>query len=210
VQSEADPNLYTQGDTHLLLYVDGIFLFYAQTDAGKCDAKLITNALMAQFKMKDLGEARQFLSLAISRASEAHNVSLWQEKYVNDIIARFRMQDAFDVPTPLDLDVKLDTQAAIGSKPANTSRYQSIVGSLMYAALGTRPEIACAVTALCPHNAAPTAIDMTSAVRLLRYLKATPKHKPVNRCTSAIELFVGYADSKWAGDSGDRKSQAGL
>jgi hypothetical protein len=137
-QSEADPNLYTKGDTHLLIYVDDILLFYP--DAGKCEAKLVTNALMAKFKMKDLGAARQFLGLEISRDSEGHTISLGQEKYVNDIIARFGMQDAFDVPTPLDPDVKLD--ATIGSKPADTSRYQSIVGSLMYAALGTRPDIA--------------------------------------------------------------------
>jgi hypothetical protein len=213
-QSEADPNLYTKGDTHLLLYVDDILLFYP--DAGKCDAKLVTNALMAKFKMKDLGVARQFLGLEISRDSDT--ISLGQEKYVNDIIARFGMQDAFDVPTPLDPDVKLD--AADGSKPADTRRYQSIVGSLMYAALGTRPDIAYAVAALCRYNAAPTAIHMTAAVRVLRYLKATARHKLVYRRTTAIEpsvgyartteSFVGYADSEWAGDSGDRKSQGGF
>jgi hypothetical protein len=106
VQSEADPNLYTKGDIHLLLYVDDILLFYPQTDAGKCEAKLITNALMAQFKTKVLGAARQFLGLEISR--DSYTISLGQEKYVNDIIARFGMQDAFDVPTPLEPDVKLD------------------------------------------------------------------------------------------------------
>jgi hypothetical protein len=223
-QSEADPNLYSkqgttgsaQGDIHLLLYVDDILLFYPQTDAGKCDAELVTNALMAKFKMKDLGVARQFLGLEISRDSDT--ISLGQEKYVNDIIARFGMQDAFDVPTPLDPDVKLD--AAAGSKPADTRRYQSIVGSLMYAALGTRPDIAYAVAALCRYNAAPTAIHMTAAVRVLRYLKATARHKLVYRRTTATEpsvgyartteSFVGYADSEWAGDSGDRKSQGGF
>jgi hypothetical protein len=207
-QSEADPNLYTKGDTHLLLYVDDILLFYPQTDAGKCDAKLVTNALMAKFKMKDLGAARQFLGLGISRDPEGHTISLGQEKFVNDIIARFSMQDAFDVPTPLDPDVKLDAQAAIGSKLADASRYQSIVGSLMYAALGTRPDIAYAVAALCRYNAAPTAIHMTAAVRVLRYLKGTARHKLVYR--RATEPLVGYADSEWAGDSGDRKLQGGF
>jgi hypothetical protein len=204
VQSEADPNLYTKGDIHLLLYVDDILLFYPQTDAD--NAKLVTNALMAKFKMKDLGAARQFLGLEISRDSDT--ISLGQEKFVNDIIARFGMQDAFDVPTPLDPGVKLD--ATTGSKPADTSRYQSIVGSLMYAALGTRPDIAYAVAALCRYNAAPTAIHMTAAVRVLRYLKATASQKLVYRRTTAIEPFVGYADSEWAGDSGDRKSQGGF
>jgi hypothetical protein len=234
-QSEADPNLYSkqgttgskqgttgskqgttgsaQDDIHLLLYVDDILLFYPQNDAGKCDAKLVTNALMARFKMKDLGAARQFLGLEISRDSDG-TISLGQEKYVNDIIARFGMQDAFDVATPLDPDVKLDAQtalgskpadarrvdpdvkldAAIGSKPADTRRYQSIVGSLMYAALGTRPDIAYAVAALCRYNAAPTAIHMTAAVRVLRYLKATARHKLVYR--RATEPLVGYADSE--------------
>jgi hypothetical protein len=82
VQSEADPNLYTkqgttgskQGDIHLLLYVDDFLLFYPQTDAGKREAKLVINALMAQFKMKDLGAARQFLGLQISREGLEHTM----------------------------------------------------------------------------------------------------------------------------------------
>jgi hypothetical protein len=51
---------------------------------------------------------------------------------------------------------------------------------------------------------------MTAAVRLRRYLKATARHKLVYRRTTAIEPLVEYADSEWAGDSGDRKSQGGF
>jgi hypothetical protein len=53
--------------------------------------------------------------------------------------------------------------------------------------------IAYAVAALCRYNAAPTAIHMTAAVRLLRYLKATARHKLVYRRTTAIEPLVEHA-----------------
>ena len=54
-----------------------------------------------------------------------------------------------------------------------TSRYRSIVGSLLYAAVATRPDICETVGRLCRSMRSPTTADMKKAVRCVRYLKGT-------------------------------------
>jgi hypothetical protein len=73
------------------------------------------------------------------------------------------------------------------SNECDQQRYLSIVGSLMYAALGTRPDIAFCVSWLSRHNKASCAAHMTAAI---------PEDPHLIRCT----------DSDWAGNTSDRKS----
>ena len=51
------------------------------------------------------------------------------------------------MPTPLHPKIRLD-DINPEEPEADSAKYQSIVGSLMYAALGTRPDIAHAVAVL--------------------------------------------------------------
>jgi hypothetical protein len=126
------------------------------------------------------------------------------------------MSTAYGVQTPLDPNVRLDGQQG-GVKVGDPTQYQAIVGSLMYAALGTRPDIAYAVAALSRCNSRPLAVHLTAAKRILRYLKpeATKAAKlcytssgDYNHAGTSEELH-GYTDADCAGDSADRKSHGG-
>jgi hypothetical protein len=93
--------------------------------------------------------------------------------------------------------------------------YQAVVGSLMYAALATRPDISYAVAALSRYNSRPFTSHMTAAERVLQYLKSTADfrlHFNGNGICIGIDFgnsLIGYPDSNWANDSADRKSQGG-
>jgi hypothetical protein len=102
-------------------------------------------------------------------------------------------------------NVRLDDQQQ-GGVPVEPTYYQSIVSSLMYAALGMRPDIAYAVAALSRYNSRPLTVHLTAAKRVLRYLKATKAAKLHYDAAGSGDLH-GYTDSDWAGDSADRKSQ---
>jgi len=81
------------------------------------------------------------------------------------------------------MDVKqakspLDSQTDLANiwcedKLANRKEYLSMVGCLMYAALGSQPDIAFSVTALSRYNVQPLEMHTTAAKRVLRYLKTT-------------------------------------
>ena len=81
----------------------------------------------------------------------------------------------------------------------------------MFAALGTRPDIAFSVTALSRYNVLPIQMHLTAAKRVLRYLVATktrglfyPSEGPGH-----LHGLHGYTDSDWAGRSSTRKSVGG-
>jgi hypothetical protein len=71
--------------------------------------------------------------------------------------------------------------------------YASLTGSLMYAAIGTRPDIAYAVNRLCSFNNNPDMIHWTAAKRVLRYLKGT-KHRGITYRKGDNHMY-GYADA---------------
>jgi len=114
----------------------------------------------------------------------------------------------------MDPNVKLDLAGNCGQKELDDiTDYQAVVGSLMYAALATRPDISYAVTALSCYNSQPFTCHMTAAKRVLQYLKSTADFcLHFNRNGISVDIgnsLVGYSDSNWANDSADRKSQGG-
>jgi hypothetical protein len=83
----------------------------------------------------------------------------------------------------------------------------------MYAALGTRSDIAFAVTALSRYNYKPLAIYLTAAKKTLRYLKSTRNLKicygqpqPSNKKLKRSSILEGLTDSEWASNEATRKS----
>ena len=75
-------------------------------------------------------------------------------------------------------------------------RYQSLVGSLLYASTNTRPDVAYAVGLLCRAMARPSTELLDAALRVLAYLH---QHRHVGlryECSSAP--LAGMADADWS------------
>jgi len=90
--------------------------------------------------------------------------------------------------------------------------YHSAVGAIMYAMLGTRPDIAFAVTTLSQFSSNPGYPHWSALKRVLRYLRGTIDYKlvygGVDIAKSALTL-LGYCDADWAGCIDDRRSITG-
>jgi len=201
-QSAIDPNLYLQPGVLLLLYVDDLLIAYNGTEGHRIKLLLHT-----KYKMTDLGPARRFLGIEIEKTKDGFCIS--QQTYINTILRRFGLLDAKPAKTPLDPQVDLNNPHC-EDKSVDRKEYLSIVGSLMYAALGSRPDIAFSVTALSRYNVQPLEMHLTAAKRVLRYLKATSSLRIHYRRLPHSELSaVGYTDSDWAGNLKTRKSVGG-
>jgi hypothetical protein len=109
------------------------------------------------------------------------------------------MTDCKPVKTPVDPDSHLvkATEEEVG---VDQQVYQSMVGSLMYLAMCTRPDIAYAVGTLARFSSRPNKTHWIAAKRVLRYLKGTASHGIVFRGGMSGNC-VGYSDADWAGDS---------
>ena len=108
--------------------------------------------------------------------------------------------------TPADTNVKLVKDD--GSNPVDLVKYQSMVGSLLYAAVATRPDIAQAVGAVSKYNSCPTETHLTAVKRIFRYLKGTIDLS-LKFGRSASQTLMGFTDADWAGDRDDRHSTTG-
>ena len=82
-------------------------------------------------------------------------------------------------------------------------QYQSMVGSLIYAAIAARPDIAYAVAALAKFNSSPTEAHLTAVKCVFRYLKGTAQLRLQYQETDVN--VEGYSDADRASDSDDRR-----
>jgi len=167
-QSAEDPNLYLQSGVLLILDVDDLLIAY---DGAKGKGHEIKRLLQAKYKMCDLGAVKRLLGIEIERGEDG-SISICQWAYIDTILKRFGQLDAKSAKTPLDHQVDL-ANTNCEDKTANRKEYLSIVGSLIYAALGTRPDITFSVTVLSRYNVEPLEMHLTTARRVLRYLKTT-------------------------------------
>jgi hypothetical protein len=77
----------------------------------------------------------------------------------------------------------------------------------MYAMLGTRPDIAYAVSVVSRFSANPTTDHWAAVQRVLRYLRGTIDLELA--FSSDLSPLVGYSDADWAGDIDTRRSTSG-
>ena len=82
------------------------------------------------------------------------------------------LANANAVSTPVDCNIKLVKNDHV-SKPTDQVEYQSMVGSLLYIAMCTRPDIIQAVGAVTKFCSNPTEAHKTAVKRIFCYLKRT-------------------------------------
>jgi transposase InsO family protein len=204
-RSSADTCLYVNHQIGVIIaiWVDDLVI------AGKDSRNIakVKKQLAGAFKMKDLGELTHFLGMRVTKTSNG-SITIDQRTYVWDILARFGMEDSKAVSTPLATGTRL-TKSEDNSVNDIQPMYQAMVGSLMYAMLCTRPDIAYAVQQLSQFSSKPTNAHFQAAKRVLRYLQGTQgtslTYKPSGNTKTAIQ---GYCDANFAADD-DRKSISG-
>ena len=99
-------------------------------------------------------------------------------------------------------------KASDDEEAVDQQSYQSLVGSLMYLATCTRPDLAYAIENLARFSSKPNGSHWTAAKRVLRYMKGTPDLGITFR-RDVQRSCAGYSDADWAGDKDDRKSTSG-
>ena len=105
--------------------------------------------LAKSFVMKDLGAVMQILGMRITRDRKNRKLTLSQGEYIEKVLQRFIMQNEKQVSTPLTSHFKLSKEMCPKMQEdinyMSKVPYSSMVGSLMYAMVCTRPDIAHAV-----------------------------------------------------------------
>ena len=117
------------------------------------------------------------------------------------------MQNAKSAATPLPAGY-VPTPSVGAPNPEIRSRFQTVIGSLLYLMLGTRPDIAFAITKLAQHAANPSKEHLERALYICCYLVGTSKYR-LTYDGSSREGISACTDSDWASDNSTRRSQTG-
>lgn len=211
-QSQIDPCIfYYLKDTkklYIAVYVDDLLIF---SNDNLLKTKL-KSCLKNNFEMKDLGAANSFLGLRISRDRESGKLYIDQEQYIQDLLNRFGMTNCNPCKTPMDHTVKLSKTMSPKTQEdrANMENvpYQELVGSLLFAAQVSRPDICYAVNLISRFNKDPGRAHWLAAKRILRFLKGTISTK-LCYSKNEVEDIFGFCDADYASDVDERKSVTG-
>ena len=154
-----------------------------------------------------MGKLHYCLDIMVEQNEAQHHLKLHQEQYIFNMLVKYKITEVKTVATPSDLSVKLQKDDGC-SKDVDPVNYQSLVGSLLYAAIATRPDIAQSVGVVSKYCSKPTETHLTAAKRILQYLKGTSE-LAVKYSRSSNGMLIGYSDADWAGDCYYRHSTTG-
>ncbi|KAM2659837.1 hypothetical protein EV2_022338 [Malus domestica] len=205
-------NLQDVSFIYLLIYVDDMLIALKNVE----EIEKLKKQMKNEFEMKDLGKAKKILSMEITRDREKGLVSLNQRQYLEKLIRKFGVHDSTKpVSTPLTPHFKLSSPQCPKTDKEKLQMknipYANLVGSLMYAMVCSRPDIAHAVDMVSRYMHNPGQEHWQEAKWILRYLHGTRDFGLCfERDDSGISHFaVGYVDSDYAGDLDGRKSTTG-
>jgi hypothetical protein len=162
--------------------------------------------------MVDFGEAKSVLGIRIDRDWERGTLKLSQEKYVKDVLVKFKMQECKGVTSPLvpgrKLSKEMEPQSPEEKAEMANVPYRSAVGSIMYLMVSTRPDLAAAIGVLSRFLTNPGKEHWDAVKRVLRYLKQTAGYALEFKKSESLELS-GFCDSDWGGCEDSRRSTTG-
>lgn len=205
--SDLEPCLFTWRDEEkiliLVLYVDDMMI--ASNDVLKLNE--VKMRLCQEFDMTIIGEPKEFLGITIKRDRENQTIELTQEKYINKILVRFGFDKAYPQRTPMNTvqvtnrerkmrESESDLRTLERTESKENIPYREVVGSLLYLAGATRPDISFAVNILSRHQVNPSAEDWNMVKRVFRYLSGT--RKLGLRYCGKTEDIQGFSDASFA------------
>ena len=106
--------------------------------------------LEKEFEMSDLGKLHYCLGLEFERNGESHIITMNKRNYIEEVLKCFNMEECKPVKTPLDVNSillkLLDEEFVNVQRKMEGVPYKAGVGSLMYAMVSMRVDIAFAVS----------------------------------------------------------------
>lgn len=166
-QSQSDFCLYTGTNVYILIFVDDILIIGNNQN--------IIQKLKEEFQAKEMGNISKFLGMEIAHTKQGMEIK--QTQIIDKILLKFHMEDCKGSNTPMEVGLKINQD----EETLTNVPYRELIGSLMYLATISRPDIAYSTGFLSRYMNYPTPTLWKAAKRVLRYLKQTKEKGLVYR-----------------------------
>ena len=206
----SDPCIYkVKTDDGVMLYV-AVYVDDMLIASNRKYIDWFKNRLRLKWKISDLGQAKYCVGIEIKQTKGS--ISITQGSYIRRIVKELGMEDAIPTTAPLSPDDanSLGTEKpGEEGKPIDPKIYRSFIGKLMYAMVGSRPDIAFAVSKLGQFACNPTSKHLKLAKKVLCYLKGTADKGIVYLKHKKNLVLDAYSDADWGGCKTTRRSTTG-
>ncbi|KAJ5100793.1 hypothetical protein N7456_006845 [Penicillium angulare] len=162
-----------------ILCLSGLWQFFLLATSHEIDQ--VQRALEKEFRLNNLGTPP---------------VSIHQHQYIQKVLSDFGMETCQTKSTPMNPKQVLNR--CPDEEPPDEeakARFATVIGSLMYLMVGTRPDIAFALGTLSRFTSQPQSHHQVALQRFLRNVKATQCH----RITYRSGQLIGYTDADFGG-----------
>ncbi|CAI7753023.1 unnamed protein product [Closterium sp. NIES-54] len=220
--SSADHSLFMLGEgeqrSFMVVYVDDILIFSPSSD-------LVTEVMLKlqdKFKCKALGDVSFYLGLHIEHDVEKRCMRVHQRKYLEALAATFgQSEDHVATPFPSRFKcVNGPEEESVGEEERR--RIHSLVGSLMYAAVNSRLDVAFATRQLARVVQCPNKEQVAAGMRVAKHLGQTPtvglqysaaaqrRQKGADGVEPGRLFLTAFSDASYASEPEDMTSVGGF
>ena len=194
-----DPCLFMKsnikGQIFILLYVDDILII----GNDESEIKIIVHKLNESFAIKNLGQPKEFLGIKVEEDEKKQRLILSQEKFIINMLKKFGFQNTHPVSTPMVTSQVVNRERKNREQDENNlllvsnRLFREMVGSLLYLANCTRPDMSYAVNVLSRNQIDPSDQEWNMAKRVMQYLSGTKHYGLTYKAES--EGIIGYSDA---------------
>ena len=203
----------------IVIHVDDFVMAWSRYQKWLRDR--VINKLDTLFGLSDVGPVSYHLGMQVYY-ERGVKVCISQQAYWDKVLQRFGFDKANfkGVSTPLDT-TKPISASDCPEQPIEEDRrlYASMFGSILYGAIGTRPDLAKAMSLLGRYMHNPGKPHIAALKRVLRYISRTKHYGLVYKaedwtvpgieCPYNLTDIVAWTDSDWGGDLDNRLSTSG-
>ena len=189
-------------------------------------AIVILNKAKQSFDVKRIGEAHHYLGLRIRVGEAVGEIFIDQQAKIEQFLHTHGFYNDLDEITltppsqasPFISTVKLTKEQspqddderealATNKRTRRIEQYRNILGGLIYFSIGTRPDIAHAVSTVAKFAANPGREHLRALEKICDYLKARPEKGILYKKNgeTSRDVLHAYSDASWAEETDSRR-----
>ncbi|KAF4990463.1 hypothetical protein FGRMN_8456 [Fusarium graminum] len=204
-KSKYDPCVFVHDNWQIIIgiWVDDCLILAP----NESTAEKVRTKFSQTFKMKDEGLCEWYLGMHVVQSSES--IILHHQNHIEKTLRRFNLENAKHKSTPLTPGLTLVKKEDKQEDEDFTNTVQQKIGSLVYLAGQTRPDISFPANYIARFMSNPSIDHMEACDHILSYLRHTAdKGLRYQRGDGSTNL-VGFVDSDYAGCADTRRSTTG-
>lgn len=172
----------------------------------RCYMDCVLNKISSKFEFKDLGPISNFLGVQFENVNG--NLVMHQKNYIRKMQERYCNIPVYKVKIPMNPGIVIYNLKE-HEIPAKNVPYRNLIGSLLFLANRSRPDIMFSIIVLSQFSSNPSESHWKMLCQVYNYVIQTMDYC-INLSSCKISQLNAYSDASWASDRDSRKSMSGF